>query len=177
MVLQRQRHHDPLKSFVGFVLGDVSYALPIGRVKEIANPLDIVPLPHAPPAVIGVADYRGEVVPVVDMRVRFGLPPTERTRRTKWVVLNVDERFAALVVDGVTEVFGTGPGATELRPAPSLGGGESLRGIAGVTTHSGQLVFVLETDWLRELAESLDASGALGPHLASIAPMLQKGAG
>jgi len=156
------RHrHDPLKNLVGFLVGDVQYAVPIARVREIANPLEVVALPHAPRAVSGVSDYRGEVVPVVDMRVRFGLPPHERTRRTKWLVVDLGERLCAMIVDGVTEVFGTG--GQELRPAPPLGGGEDVRGIAGVTSHVGKLVFVLDTSKLRVLTEPMVASGSIGP--------------
>lgn len=157
---QRQRH-DPSKNLVGFVVGDVEYAVEIARVKEIANPLSLVALPHAPASVVGVSDYRGEVVPVVDLRARFGLESVAPTRRTKWIVVDVSGRLVALVVDGVSEVFGSG--GADLRPAPPLGGGEDLRGIAGVTHHAGQLIFVLDTMRLRELTEPLAASGQIGP--------------
>jgi purine-binding chemotaxis protein CheW len=151
------RHrHDPSKDFVGFVVGEVEYAVAIARVKEIANPLDIVNLPHAPPAVVGVADYRGDVLPVIDLRLRFGLPAAEVTRRTKWIVVDVLGRLAALVVDGVTEVFGTA--GAELRPAPPLAG-DDVRGIAGVSHHGGGLVFVLELSRLRDLTEPLGLPG------------------
>jgi purine-binding chemotaxis protein CheW len=160
--METHRHrHDPLKNLVGFVLGDVHYAVPIARVREIANPQELVELPHAPHSVAGVADYRGEVVPVVDMRARFGLPEREVSRRTKWIVVDLGDRLAALVVDGVTEVFGSA--GMELRPPPQLGGGEDVRGIAGVTKHGAKLVFVLDTERIHELTESLAASGALGP--------------
>jgi purine-binding chemotaxis protein CheW len=155
---QRQRH-DPSKNLVGFVLGDVQYAVSIHRVREIANPLTLVALPKAPPAVIGVADYRGEVVPVIDLRVRFGLDPSQATRRTKWIIVDVDSRFVALVVDAVTEVFGTG--GTELRPVPSLGAGDDVRGISGVTNHLGTLTFVLDTRRFGELTAPLVSAGAL----------------
>lgn len=156
------RHrHDPLKNLVGFLVGDVHYAVPIAQVREIANPLDIVELPHAPIAVCGVADYRGEVVPVIDMRVRFGLSATTVTRRTKWIILDIGDRRAALVVDAVSEVFGTG--GADLKPAPALGGGEDARGIAGVSNYSGRLVFVLATHRLRELTDPLAAMGSIGP--------------
>jgi purine-binding chemotaxis protein CheW len=155
---QRQRH-DPSKNLVGFIVGDVHYAISIHRVGEISNPLQLVALPRAPKAVTGVADYRGEVVPVIDLRVRFGLPEEEVTRRTKWIVVDVEGRFVALVVDAVTEVFGTG--GQELRPVPSLGGGDDLRGISGVTSHLGTLTFVLDTRRFGELTEALVASGAL----------------
>jgi purine-binding chemotaxis protein CheW len=166
---QRQRH-DPSKNLVGFIVGDVHYAVSIHRVREIANPLLLVALPKAPRAVTGVADYRGEVVPVIDLRVRFGLDPAEANRRTKWIIVDVDQRFVALVVDAVTEVFGTG--GQDLRPVPALGGGDDVRGIAGVTSHADTLTFVLDTRKLGELTEPLITSGALKSSIPPAAPSL-----
>jgi purine-binding chemotaxis protein CheW len=123
-------------------------------------------MPRAPAAVIGVADYRGNVVPVVDVRIRFGLPPLPVTRRTKWILVDVRDRFLALVVDAVTEVFGTG--GTELRASPPLGGGEDTRGIAGVTSLGEAMVFVLEPARFAELTL---------PVVASLAGALQQGSG
>jgi purine-binding chemotaxis protein CheW len=191
--MQRYRH-DPSKNLVGFVVGHVEYAVPIARVREIANPLTIVALPHAPRSVVGVADYRGEVVTVVDLRVRFGLPSAQTTRKTKWIVVDVGPqaerlegsmvaasgaraqeagagpsgRLVALIVDAVTDVFGTG--GAGLRPAPDLGGGDESRGIAGVTNHANTLVFVLDTSRLRHLAdprgEASDGASPSGPDAA-----------
>jgi purine-binding chemotaxis protein CheW len=158
----KHRHrHDPSKSLVGCIVGDVHYAVPIARVKEIANAMEIVPLPHVPREIVGVADYRGEVVPVIDLRTRFGLPPAEQSRKSKWIVVDVAGRPAALIVDTVTDVFGTG--GAELRPTPMLGGGDDLRGITGVTSHAGAMCFVLDTGRLRDLTEPLAAQGHIGP--------------
>lgn len=161
--------HDPSKSLVGFILAQVSYAVPIAAVREISNPLTVVELPHAPRSVVGVADYRGAVIPVVDMRARFGLPALEVTRRTKWIVVEIRHRLAALAVDAVTEVFGTS--GAELAPAPLLGGGEHLRSIEGVTNHGGRMIFVLD---LSRLADVTAAGAPAGPMLSS-PPLLQKG--
>jgi chemotaxis signal transduction protein len=150
------RHrHDPSKDLVGFLVGEVMYAVRIDVVREIVNPLSVVDIPRAPATVKGVADYRGEVVPVIDLRERFGLNEAPRSRKTKWIVLDVGPhrpatgtgsvagaRYAALVVDSVTEVFGLAGG--ELRPAPPLGAGDDARGIEGVTTLGSRLVFVLD---------------------------------
>jgi purine-binding chemotaxis protein CheW len=188
--VQRYRH-DPSKNFVGFVVGDVEYAVAIANVREIANPLPLVALPHAPRSVVGVADYRGDVVAVVDLRTRFGLRPAEVTRKTKWIVVDVGAgaysgaegrgpgvRLVAIVVDGVTEVFGRA--GTKLRPAPALGAGEDVRGIAGVTTHTGTeqgrtkggaesgLVFVLDTTRLSDLADAAKAPEDSAPHSTPI---------
>jgi purine-binding chemotaxis protein CheW len=145
--------HDPSKNLVGFIIGDVNYAVPIACVREIVNPLPIVELPSAPPAVSGVADYRGEVVPVIDLRARFQLAPQSATRKTKWILIDLGGRLVAVVVDQVTDVFGTG--GNDLRPAPPLGGGDDVRGIAGVTSVEGLLVFVLEVSRFAELTEPL----------------------
>jgi purine-binding chemotaxis protein CheW len=147
---------DQAKNLVGFFVGDVRYAIAIERVREIVNPLPMVSLPHAPAEVVGVADHRGEVLPVVDLRVRFSLPPTPHTRKTKWIIVRVSARRqpVALVVDVVTDVFGAGE--SDERVVPELGHGEDTRGIQTVYAHERQLVFVIEPDIVTRAAQSLD---------------------
>jgi purine-binding chemotaxis protein CheW len=142
MALSKQERPDPQKSLVGFVVGDIAYAVPIASVREIVNPVPLADLPHAPAAVAGVADHRGEIVPIIDLRVRFGLAPFSDPRKSKWILIEVEGRGVGLAVDRVTEVFGKG--GSEIKPAPVLGSGDELRGISGVTTHDGELTFVLE---------------------------------
>jgi purine-binding chemotaxis protein CheW len=143
---------DPRKSLVGFVVGDVAYAVPIVHVQEIVAPLTLTELPHSPDVVAGVADHRGHVIPIVDLRARFKLPKSNDQRRVKWILARVDERTFGLAVDRVTDVFGTG--GVEIRPAPSLGGGEDSRGIVGVTSYEGNLVFVLDVSRLYALVSA-----------------------
>ena len=151
------RHRaDPRRSLVGFVVGDVAYAVPISSVKEIVNPLPITELPHAPAAVAGVSDHRGEVVPIVSLRSRFGLEPSADASRGKWILVNVEGRTVGLMVDRVTDVFGTGGAA--LRPPPTLGGGDDARGILGVTNHDGALVFVLDVARFESITTPLMAA-------------------
>lgn len=138
----RPERSDPQKSLVGFVVGDVAYAVPIDHVREIVNPLPLTELPHAPPAIAGVADHRGEIVPVVELRVRFGLPALADSRRGKWILIDVTGRGVALCVDRVTEVFGTA--GADLKPPPALGGGDDVRGIAGVVSRPDGLTFILD---------------------------------
>lgn len=157
---------DPEKSLVGFCVGAVHYAVPIGSVREIVNPADVTRLPHAPSVVVGVADHRGEVVPIIDLRVRFGVPSAVEARRTKWILVDVDGMTIGLVVDRVTEVFGTG--GIALRPAPSLGGGEDERGIVGVTTHENVMVFVLDLTCFEAIAAGL---GPINEHTPAPALM------
>src|SRR6478735_8601415 len=156
----RPERSDPQKSLVGFTVGDVRYAVPIDHVREIVNPLPLTELPHAPPTISGVADHRGEIVPVVELRVRFGLPKLFDPRRAKWILIDVTGRGVALCVDRVTEVFGT-LGA-DLKPAPALGGGDDVRGIAGVVSRDGGLVFILDVGEFDVLTSPLSPEIFLG---------------
>jgi purine-binding chemotaxis protein CheW len=141
-VSYRPERPNAQKSLVGFVVGDVAYAVPIDSVREIVNPLPLTELPHAPPTIAGVADHRGEIVPVVELRARFGLSAHPDPKRAKWILIDVGGRGVALSVDRVTEVFGT-LGA-DVKPAPALGSGDNLRGIAGIVSRSEGLVFILD---------------------------------
>lgn len=152
----RRTRRDPSKNLVGFDVGEVRYAVPIGDVREIVNPQSLVGLPGASEAIVGVAEIRSQIVPVVDLRRRFGLAATPVTRKTKWIVLGASDRLVALVVDAVTEVF-RGDDAV-LRPAPPVTRGPDRQAVAGVTTHAGKLVFVLDTARFGDVATPEEAT-------------------
>lgn len=156
MTGQAIRRGDRDKNLVGFQVGEVHYAVQIGKVREIINPLPTVDLPHAPPAVEGVADHRGDVVPVLDLRIRFGLERRGRTRRTKWVIVDVMGRAVGLVVDNVTDVFGAT--VDEERAVPQLGTGDDVRGIESCFMYQGELVFVIDTQQVGQAAAAIDVS-------------------
>jgi len=159
MRVPRKARPDPQKSLVGFAVGDVAYAVPIADVREIVNPLVLTELPHAPAAVVGVADHRGEVIAIVDLRHRFGLRPLPDRRRSKWILVQVEHRVIGLIVDRVLDVFGTS--GAEVRTPPALGAGEEMRGILGVTTHDGVLTFVLDVSRFDELVRPVEQAGLL----------------
>ena len=144
------------KNLVGFSVDGVPYAIDIQRVREIIKPLPTLPIPHAPPAVIGVTDHRGDVVPIIDLRLRFGAPSKPSEREQLWIVVKRGNRYAGLVVDRVTEVFGAG--VSQYREVPDIGLGDRTQGIISVCTHRGSLVFVLDVDRITDLAEQLDLS-------------------
>jgi purine-binding chemotaxis protein CheW len=146
------RHrHDPQKALVGFVVGEVHYGLGIADVAQIVNPLPMTVLPHLPDAVVGVADHRGIVLPIISLRIRFGLPNVADSRRSKWILVSIAGQPAALSVDAVTDVFGTA--GEELRPSPGLGRGDERRGIIGVINYRNRLTFVLDPHRLRPLLD------------------------
>jgi purine-binding chemotaxis protein CheW len=153
-IQQAARRGDRTKNLVGFEVGGVFYAVALLRVREIINPLPTVHLPQSPRTIIGVADHRGEVVPVLDLRSRFGIERAASTRRTKWVIVGVSSRSVGLVVDAVTDVFGAMADAQ--RAVPQLGRGDEARGISAVYMHEGQLVFVIDVDRVASPAEEVD---------------------
>jgi purine-binding chemotaxis protein CheW len=112
-----------------------------------------------PPDVAGVADHRGDVVPIIDLRVRFNLEHRDDQRSTKWILLALGGFVVGLVVDAVTEVFGAR--ADDIRPTPEVGGDREARGITGVARHEGKLTFVLDTARFHEVVEAMSASGAI----------------
>ena len=89
------------KDLIRVEVDTVSYALEVARVPEIVNPLPVIALPRERPFVLGVADYREQVVTVVDLRRLFGLPAQEPSRRTKWIIIEASERVVGVVVDAV----------------------------------------------------------------------------
>lgn len=165
---QASRRADRSKNLVGFMVGNVQYAVSIFEVREIINPMPVVELPHAPAVVLGVTDHRGEVVPVIDLRLRFGLPKGDRTRRTKWIIVELENRAVGLVVDSVTDVFGTT--SKDERSVPALGRGDEVRGIAQVFNHGGHLVFVIDVARVAAPARGLDIEGLSSASLSERPP-------
>ena len=144
----------------------VMYAVEIARIREIMNPLPLIELPRERPHVLGVSDYREEVVAVVDLRLLFGLPPQEATRRTKWIVLETNLRPVAVVVDAVHDVFSSEN--KEQREVPVLDDGHRARGIRSAYRYHDGLVFLLDADRLAE--PTLDIRPGELPFLPSELP-------
>ncbi|MBX7193609.1 MAG: chemotaxis protein CheW [Sandaracinaceae bacterium] len=159
MVRERRRRAAGVdKNLVGFLVGEVQYAVDILRVREILRPLPMLALPHAPPAIVGVADHRGEVVPILEVRRRFGLEPTRDPRRTKWILVSIAGRTVGLAVDQITGVLAAAE--VDHRPPPALGIGDAARGISSVISHQSGLVFVLDVDRVAAPAQVIDVGAA-----------------
>lgn len=126
---------DPLVQLCTFRIGGEDYAIDIMRVREIIHPLPITRVPRAPASVEGVIRLRGEVLPVLDVRKRLGLPEGPPSRRTRFLVVHVARRRIGLVVDEVCEVIRIP--REEIRPAPPLGDARAPRFFLGVCGGDG----------------------------------------
>jgi purine-binding chemotaxis protein CheW len=147
------------RTWVGFEVGGVAYAVPIQYVREIIRPLPMQVLPHASPTVIGVIDHRGDVVPIVDLRLRFRAAGTAPLTHTRWVIANWQGRLTGLVVDRVMEVFSLIE--SEARPVPDLGYGEDVHGITAAYSYAGRLVFTLDIERITQTSDGPLGLGAL----------------
>lgn len=114
---------DDVVELFTFRIGGEDYALDIRRVREIVHPQPITPVPRTPVFVEGVIRLRGDVLPVISVRKRFGLPVPPPGARSKFLVVQVAGRRVALVVDQVSEVLRVH--RSEIRPAPSIPAGQA----------------------------------------------------
>ena len=124
------RADGPRVQLCTFRIGGEDYAIDVMRVREIIHPLPITRVPRTPPFLEGVIRVRGEVIPVLDVRKRLGVPAAEPTRKTRFLVVNVAGQRIGLVVDEVCEVLRIP--RSEIRPAPALGDGRGPRFFLGV---------------------------------------------
>ena len=130
--------------FLVFRLGEDEFGLPIEVVDEVAQvPVQITRVPKTPKFLEGVINLRGEVVPVVDQRRRFDMPPLEDGARRRLVVVRTERHRAGLIVDSVSDVLSAQADAIE--PAPDLTG-ETTRLVSGVINleRAGRMILVLD---------------------------------
>ncbi|RMH09568.1 MAG: chemotaxis protein CheW [Nitrospirae bacterium] len=130
---------------VSFDIGTEEYAVDILAVQEIIRMVEITKVPKAPYYVEGVINLRGKVIPIIDLRLRFGLPPAERTKETRIVVVDVSDIILGLIVDSVTEVIRIPSSLIEPPPNGKQGGAEFHKGIGRI---NGRLLILLDLDRL-----------------------------
>src|SRR2546430_14108544 len=112
--------------YLTFRLGEEEYGVPILAVHEIKGQSAITPLPNAPPCIPGVMNLRGTIVPVVDLRTKFGLPEVEHSRFTVIVLVVVGAKIVGMRVDAVTDVVSLAP--AEIQAVPAMGGARAADG-------------------------------------------------
>jgi purine-binding chemotaxis protein CheW len=140
----------PPQQVLTFDVGSETYGIDIMRIREIRGWSAASRIPKMPAHVLGVLNLRGEVIPVVDLRMRFGLQSVEYTATNVIVVLMVMysgvQRVFGFVVDAVSDVLDVD--AAQLREAPEFGGAAATQYIAGLLPASQRLVILLNIDSL-----------------------------
>lgn len=150
--------------YLSFEVGGACYAAPLVKVREIVPLEGVTRVPATPPWIRGVVNLRGQVLPVVDLAAKFGLPrATTASQRTCVVVFDPEHEGQTTVVgalvDAVSEVLELSAG--EVEPPPAFGSAVRAECLTGVASAAGRLVLLLDADRVLFADEALGA-GAVG---------------
>lgn len=134
--------------YLTFDLAEEEYGLEILRVREIIGMMEITPVPRTPEFVLGVVNLRGKVIPVADLRLKFGLPYKEPDERTCVIVVEVQSAGSTIqmgiVVDRVNEVVDVR--SEDIEPTPSFGANLDTAFILGMAKVGDKVKILLDID-------------------------------
>jgi purine-binding chemotaxis protein CheW len=162
--------------YLTFHIVNEEFAIPVLKVREIIGVQDITAVPRTPAFVKGVINLRGKVIPVVDLRLKFGLPEAQYTQLTCIIVVQVSmemrDLLVGIVVDGVSDVLNLA--GSDIEDTPNFGHGVAVPYLLGMAKTKDGLKILLDIDALlcgntrltvlpRGIEQSLCAGGAQPP--------------
>jgi purine-binding chemotaxis protein CheW len=127
---------------VGFRIGNETYGVRIGAVREIVRVPEITAVPSAPDTIEGVINLRGKIIPVMDLRKRFGLTEITTDKKNRILVVELDNKLLGLIVNSASEVLKIPPSDVEA-PGSVFADGESGY-VTGVGKLKGRLIILLD---------------------------------
>lgn len=127
---------------VGFRIGNETYGVRIGSVREIVRVPEITAVPSAPDIIEGVINLRGKIIPVMDLRKRFGQVYTIADKKNRILVVEIDNKLVGLIVNAASEVLKIPPADIEA-PGSVFAEGESSY-VTGVGKLKGRLIILLD---------------------------------
>ena len=134
--------------FLTFALGNEEYGIPIQKVKEIIGIMDITCIPRTPRFIKGVINLRGKIIPIMDLRLKFGLEEKEYSQRTCIIVVEIivaeAKRQMGIVVDTVSEVVNIQKG--DIEPPPQYGTNLDTKFLTGMGKVKGKVILLLEIE-------------------------------
>ena len=130
--------------FLTFVLGDEEYGIEILKVREIMGIMEITPVPQTPDYMKGVINLRGNVIPIIDLRLKFAMPEVEHTKETCIIVAEVGATQVGVIVDSVSEV--TDIKGEDIEEAPSFGQGVDTNFIMGLGKTKKKIIILLDIE-------------------------------
>lgn len=154
---------EKMNSYLSFKLGEEIFASDVSKVLNILEMVRITEVPQSPPYIKGVINLRGDVLPVVDTRIKFGLSAVEFTKHTCILVMDINLNGESLkigaLVDSVLEVMEISD--SKLKPAPSIGDKYKTEFIAGMAEYKDQFIMILDVDKVFTTDEIADLKGSL----------------
>jgi purine-binding chemotaxis protein CheW len=162
-VTQTLQAETGVRQFITFTLGAQEYGVDILLVREIKGWTETTSLPQAPPHVRGVINLRGIIVPIFDLRARFGLGPTTPTRMHVVIIVIAGGRTTGLLVDAVSDILSVSP--DQVRPVPEFGTDVDAQFLEGLVSLDERMVTLVRLDGLIRIGE-LRAVPPLVAHVA-----------
>lgn len=135
-----------VREFLAFKLGNEEYGIDILRVQEIRSYEEPTRLANVPDFIKGVVNLRGVIVPIVDLRIKFGLGEAEYNEFTVVIILNVHDRVVGMVVDSVSDVLELAP--SDVREAPDLSAVVDASYIIGLGTVAERMLILVDIERL-----------------------------
>jgi purine-binding chemotaxis protein CheW len=164
--------------FLTMTLGDELFAIDIFSVREILDYTDITRIPQTPEFMRGVVNVRGSAVPVIDLRMKFGLGRVERTLNTRIVIVEIkkDDTFSVMgaLADSVKEVLELE--TDRIDPPPRMGAAVRADFIRGIGKHGERFLLVLDVDKVFSSEEIQDLSQLANEGQQGEAPPTQEAA-
>ena len=140
-------HPDRVEEYLTFILGDEQYGVDILKVKEIRGWENLREMHDVPDYVKGVLDFRGVIIPIIDLRIRFGIGKIEYLATTVIIVLAADDdNMMGIVVDSVSDVLAVKN--SDMKAAPSLGSHINTDYIVGMVTQEDGMIMLVDSDQL-----------------------------
>lgn len=134
------------QEYLTFTLGPEEYAIDILKVQEIRGYDAVTTIANAPAFIKGVVNLRGTIVPIVDLRIKFGIGNVEYTPFTVVIILNISGRVVGIVVDSVSDVTMLRP--DQIRAAPEFGATVDTKFIIGLGTLEERMLIVVDIERL-----------------------------
>jgi len=139
---EKSREESGEVQLVSFFVGEEEFGTDILMVEEIIRPLPITRVPNAPHFVEGVITLRGRVIPIIDLRKRLNIGNVDVTRKTRKIIVDVDNKITGFIVDSVSQVLRIPKSSIE--PAPEIVAGIDSEYIIGVSNLEDRLLIVLD---------------------------------
>ncbi len=136
---------DDIVQLVGFMVGNEEFAVPILTIQEIIKPIESTRVPHTPPYVIGVFNLRGSVIPLIDLRQKFGYPKQKYTDETRFIVIKSKDQVSGFIIDKLTEALRIKE--SNIEPIPENMANEDNH-IYGVGKKEDKILTILKVDSL-----------------------------
>jgi len=138
-------HMDDVVQLVGFIIGEEEYAVPILTIQEIIKPMPWTRVPQTPGYVLGVFNLRGSVIPLIDLRLKFGLPSKKQNEDTRFIVMKHGDDVAGFVIDRLTMALRLKK--SDIGPAPDTVDGDDTI-IEGVGKRETNILTILKVNKL-----------------------------